>query len=399
MQSTGLYPASGTSKDWFYGVFARPAYTLELRTLNSFNPPDSEIWPCANENYEGFKVYIEQTALAQQILHEPIADRDAFDQAAVRAYAFTDTGELQAGDLKLHARVGTDGDFTEYPMAETDRRTYEAPLPEPSCGGVVQYYFTLDLPNGETRAIPELGGKEPYESTFSQRAYTMRDTLETSTGWIVGLPDDDATSGIWELATPERTTQQPGSDQSIDGSMCWITDGRAGTDADDHDVDGGETTIVSPRFSAVNGSRLSFWFWQSPSIQRRDTARVGFSNDDGASWVYPAFLRSEDPGNWVRRTYELADYLEPTSTMRIRFSTRDIDDDSTVELAIDDIAVGVPGCPVNAADINADGQLNIFDVTLFIEFFNADSISADYNGDGEISFFDVAEYLRIFLGQ
>ncbi|MHA7814328.1 MAG: M14 family zinc carboxypeptidase [Phycisphaerales bacterium] len=398
-QSTGLYPASGTSKDWFYGVFARPAYTLELRTLNSFNPPSSEIRPCANENYEGFKVYIEKTALTQQILHEPVAHRDAFDQGAVRVFAFTDTGTLGVDDLKLHARVGTAGDYSAYAMAETDRRTYEASLPQPPCGGIVQYYFSLALPDGAIRTFPEQGMNAPYESVFSQRAYTYRDALETDAGWVVGLPEDNATSGIWELATPVRTTHQPGSDQSIDGTRCWVTDARVGGDANEHDVDGGETSIVSPRFSALEGSVLSFWFWQNPSIQRRDAVRVGFSNDDGLSWVYPAFLRSGDPGNWVRMSYDLDDYLEPGNSMRLRFSIRDVREDSTVELAIDDIAVGVPGCPANAADINADGQLNIFDITLFIEFFNAQSVSADYNGDSEINFFDVAEYLRIFTGQ
>lgn len=84
--------------------------------------------------------------------------------------------------------------------------------------------------------------------------------------------------------------------------------------------------------------------------------------------------------------------------MRLCFVVSDRRDQNTVELAIDDIAVGAPGCPVNAADINADGSLNIFDVSKFIEFFTAESISADYNGDLEINFFDVAAYLQIFLG-
>ena len=155
--------------------------------------------------------------------------------------------------------------------------------------------------------------------------------------------------------------------------------------------------VARRRFSALDESVLSFWFWQNPSSQRQDVCRVGFSNDDGASWSYPPYLRTETQGVWTRRAYRLADYLEPTSTMRVRFSARDVREDSTVELAIDDIAVGVPGCPANAADINADGSLNIFDVSKFIEFFNAESMSADYNGDLEINYFDVAAYLQIFL--
>ena len=84
--------------------------------------------------------------------------------------------------------------------------------------------------------------------------------------------------------------------------------------------------------------------------------------------------------------------------MRLRFVMSDTRYENTVELAIDNVAVGVPGCAINPADLNADGVLDTADVMLFLEFFEAESISADYNGDLEINFFDVAAYLQIFLG-
>ena len=45
------------------------------------------------------------------------------------------------------------------------------------------------------------------------------------------------------------------------------------------------------------------------------------------------------------------------------------------------------------ADFNADGELNFFDVTEFIEAFNAMDTSADMNGDGLYTFFDVSAFL------
>lgn len=397
-QSVELYPASGVSEDWFFGALSTVSFIIELRPIHpDFSPPPGEIYPCAVENYSAFKVLIESTALTNQLLHLERAERDRLDELGADLIAFTDTGVLDAEDVVLHARSGASGSFSSYPVVQTERRYFSGELPDVGCGEVVQYYFSVLLDNGETVTIPELGAQRPYESVYIARALTMHDTMESDRGWVAGLPSDSASSGHWDRAMPEGTTHQPALDHSTDGVRCWVTDGRAGSDADEFDVDGGETTIVSPRFSALDESVLSFWFWQNPSSQRQDVCRVGFSNDDGASWSYPPYLRTETQGVWTRRAYRLADYLEPTSTMRVRFSARDVREDSTVELAIDDIAVGVPGCPANAADINADGSLNIFDVSKFIEFFNAESMSADYNGDLEINYFDVAAYLQIFL--
>lgn len=51
------------------------------------------------------------------------------------------------------------------------------------------------------------------------------------------------------------------------------------------------------------------------------------------------------------------------------------------------------GC---AADINADGSLNFFDLSAFVALFNAQNPDADLNGDGGLSFFDVSAYLALY---
>jgi hypothetical protein len=47
----------------------------------------------------------------------------------------------------------------------------------------------------------------------------------------------------------------------------------------------------------------------------------------------------------------------------------------------------------NPADLNGDGELNFFDVSLFLTDFSA---GGDYNGDGSTNFFDVSAFLTDF---
>ena len=50
-------------------------------------------------------------------------------------------------------------------------------------------------------------------------------------------------------------------------------------------------------------------------------------------------------------------------------------------------------CP---ADLNGDGMLNFFDVSTFLNAFNAMNPIADFNGDGMFNFFDVSTFLGAY---
>lgn len=52
------------------------------------------------------------------------------------------------------------------------------------------------------------------------------------------------------------------------------------------------------------------------------------------------------------------------------------------------------GC--NAADLNMDGQLNFFDVSVFLTAYSANDLAADFNNDGQLNFFDVSIFLSLF---
>lgn len=51
------------------------------------------------------------------------------------------------------------------------------------------------------------------------------------------------------------------------------------------------------------------------------------------------------------------------------------------------------GCPVRSADLDQNGRLNFFDVSLFLDAFLAQNPDADFTGDGGFSFFDVSVFL------
>ncbi len=59
---------------------------------------------------------------------------------------------------------------------------------------------------------------------------------------------------------------------------------------------------------------------------------------------------------------------------------------------IDSFTIAVP-C---AGDLNGDGVLNFFDISVFLSAFNAGDPIADLNGDGIYNFFDVSAYIQLF---
>lgn len=58
-------------------------------------------------------------------------------------------------------------------------------------------------------------------------------------------------------------------------------------------------------------------------------------------------------------------------------------------------SVNEPDCP---ADLNEDGQLDFFDVSVFLTAFQSQTPAGDFNNDGLYDFFDVSSFLVAFNG-
>jgi hypothetical protein len=205
---------------------------------------------------------------------------------------------------------------------------------------------------------------------------------------------------------PQATAAQPGADHSASGTMCWVTDGRAGTGVGSFDVDGGATTLTSPTFSAAAPSRfvvsditVSYWRWYSNdqgSNPNTNTMPVSISNNNGATWV--ALETVADNANaWVSKTFHVADFVPPTSAMKLRFVARDLTG-AIVEAAVDDVKVAVIGCSCPPVDFNCDGFVDGIDYDLFMSAFESGDPSADFNGDGFVDGIDYDQFMNAFEG-
>ena len=95
-------------------------------------------------------------------------------------------------------------------------------------------------------------------------------------------------------------------------------------------------------------------------------------------------------GFWARKVMEGSSITEKFASIVIPappagFVTRVFNDGTQV-------LVGQT-CP---SDTNLDGNLNFFDVSVFLSNYNAGSLDADLNNDGTLNFFDVSTFLSSY---
>ena len=122
---------------------------------------------------------------------------------------------------------------------------------------------------------------------------------------------------------------------------------------------------------------------------------VQISNDNGNSWEELETV-TENANQWVEKRFRIADIFAATDQMRIRFIASDFNSGSIVEAGVDDLRIESVGCSGNPADLNDDGELNFFDVSIFLIAFSAQDPIADFNNDGLFNFFDISEFLAAF---
>ena len=161
------------------------------------------------------------------------------------------------------------------------------------------------------------------------------------------------------------------------------------------DVDGGTTTLISPRIDASNpGSTISYARWYSncggPGAGN-EVFTVDVSDDDGETWSNLEVVGPNDDqscGGWFEVSFVIANFVENTDAFRIRFIAADVVNPNTrVEAAIDAIEVRATECddtPGIQGDMNGDGIVDGEDLGLFLVFWGTDGVQADFNGDGTV---------------
>ncbi len=145
-----------------------------------------------------------------------------------------------------------------------------------------------------------------------------------------------ATGGLWERSSPLATSAQPGTQTTPGGSLCWVTDGRAGANADTYDVDAGHTDLLSPTMDLTHleSVEVSFDLWYAEAAAD-DPLRVQLSRDGGAHWT-TILTRTTSTVGWQRQVLQVPAPL--TTSMVLRVRTQDLFA-STVEALVDQFEV------------------------------------------------------------
>lgn len=404
IQSVDLYPAAGTCSDWHYGDLGVKSLTIELRPsagagFDGFDPDPSVILPTARENYEAAKLFVERTTQPITFAHDAVDLVPSGEMVEVRLSISDIVETHDPSTVALLTVVGDSDIEIATPMSLVGEDEYSAMLPAAGCGEVISYAFVVELVGGGSVAFPS---NDRYEALAQDFSISFEDDMESDTGWIVGGSGDDATTGIWNRMNPQGTDAQPENDHTPGaGTDCWVTDGVAGSGLGDRDIDGGSTTLTSPILDAIalgDDAELVYWRWYSNNTgasPNADSMLVQISNDIGNSWTTIEAV-TENANAWVEQRFRIADFVEPTDMIRVRFIASDLGDGSIVEAGVDDLRIEAVGCTVNPADLNNDGELNFFDVSIFLNAYNSGDLIADLNGDGILSFFDVSSFLGYF---
>lgn len=323
---------------------------------------------------------------------------------AIRVLVDNDT--LLPGSPALHFRTD-DGAFTTIPMIDAGDGVYEAALPAFACGDLPEYYFSVTGEVLGTFLIPNQGATAPYSALIGSRLGSVFD-MESADGWTAGASGDTAHFGQWERGSPQLTIAQPGEDHTPNpGVNCWVTGRLAGTSADTHDVDGGRTTLLSPvlDLSAADPSmRLGYWRWYSNSTgaaPNLDTFLVDISADGGTSWTNFEIVGPGGPGTsggWIYHEARIADFVPLTSAVRVRFVASDTGSTSTVEAAIDDVALYWVECEdACAADFDESGVADVPDIFAFLTAWFAGLPAAEFDGTEGITVPDIFAYLSVWF--
>ncbi len=397
-----LYCASGTLIDWPYDTYGAAAYCIELRPSggDGFDPPPSEIIPCAEENFQAALALIDHVASPMSISlpngHPSLVSTVEPTAFQVTISAGAETPDASTATL-LHR--GSAGAFSETAMAHVSGDMYVATLPTFNCADAPEYYLAVDSVSGASMVYPSGAPLELMTSDVASDVETVfDDDGESDAGWAVS---GDASDGQWDRGVPANGQRgDPPADGDGSG-QCWLTDNVAGNS----DVDGGATVLTSPvLLSPGDGWELSYWRWFSNDYGAspdEDVMTVQWSEDGSSSWT---LLEQVGPtgasGGWNRAAFDLdAVGMSGVDAFQIRFTAEDAGAGSVVEAAIDGVQLGRIDCVDEhpcPGDVDGNGDVDVNDVLAVIAAFGSDDPAGDLDGDGVVDVNDILLVIGAF---
>ena len=350
--------------------------------------------------------------------HTPLDDMALGDSINVSAQ-INSLGNDSVNYMNIFYSFGQDWFFSEM---DFNGESWNYTIPSPENAALVSYYFEIIPENasdeGDVFFYPALGESESFFFMYGELDYIAQHDFEVESGWSLG--ENTAVGGIWERAIPDGTTYQgqqvqPEEDNSVQGDYCYVTGNGTGESVGFDDVDGGQTSIISPVFNLedYNSVLLTYFRWFTNNLgdnPSSDRFKVEVSNDGGSSWT-----TLEDTNlsynSWERKRFLLSNYISLTSDVVFQVHVEDIFHDgdfgsggSLVEAAFDDFSLQEISYNIMLGDVNFDSELNVVDVVILINFilgsdhpFGSEIIASDLNLDNALNVLDVVTLVNLIL--
>jgi V8-like Glu-specific endopeptidase len=298
-----------------------------------------------------------------------------------------DNGLMPSGNVTMW--VDTGSGFSAVPMVNDGGNTFVGTFPSANCGDSVSYYFSAEDTGGGNWSLPTGGASSAWSAISAVGIdFVLNDDFESDSGWSV--QDISISTGTWERAVPGNFGRSDPATDADGSGQCYVTQ-----NGDEDDVDGGPTMLDTPvlDMTMLNDPVVSYARWHMSNGNDPFTFQI---SDDGGSTFTTAETVSTSVG-WNTVEFRVADFAAITDQMVFRFTSEDSPNDSITESGVDAFRVFEIVCDSGCqADFNGDGDLDFFDVSSFINAFNAMDPDADVNGDGVHDFFDVSLFISQF---
>ena len=393
-----LYCASGTLIDWPYEELGSFAYCIELRPAGGgFDPPPSEIRPCAEENLQGALAMLEWFGASMSLsLPDGAPGVVAAGEATSFPVQVTPINEV-VDTATLFAR-GDGGTFWSSPISHDSGELYTATLPAFACDDLPEFYVEAVSTMGTIIHLPAGAPIDVFSAVpMTEIDVVFEDNGEADGDWQTG---GDASDGQWERGVPAGGGVRGDPPSDFDGSgACWLTDNVAGNS----DVDGGTVRLVSPAVMFDGpGLELSYARWFSNDFGAspgEDRFMVEWTDDlAGGAWQS---LETVGPsgdgthGGWIEASFMLDDVagMPAEGPIWLRFSAEDIGDGSVVEAGVDAIMLQRMTCEDDTepcdGDLDGNGAVDVKDILAVLAAFGSSDGSGDANGDGVVDVNDM----------
>lgn len=249
-------------------------------------------------------------------------------------------GTLVPGTVELHYSTNS-GAYQSAGMADMGGGIFETTIPGAPCYTRLDYYISAE----EATVGPcyDTDPSEPNPAAFATGMTTVfEDDFENVMGWSVS---GDADVGRWIRRMPYVTTEGGPSKDYDNSGYCYVTDNPIYSD-----VDAGTTMLTSPAIDLSTGDAvIEYARWYSNSsgaAPYSDTFKVFISNDNGASWTIVEQVGpvTEASGGWYVNRFWAGDFIEPSTTVRLRFNASDQGSNSVIEAGVDAVRIHSYNC-------------------------------------------------------